>query len=87
LRLSPRLVTLLSRGSLLAAGKPYFLGVVVEVNPVSAEMVEQMRRWTVGPTGSTASARATRLPGLREPSSANRDERSDVTFRTQDVTP
>lgn len=41
------------RRGLLTAGKPYFLGVVVDVNPVSPQMLEQMRRWMSRPTGST----------------------------------
>jgi hypothetical protein len=37
----------------LLNGKGVFLGVVVEVNPISAAMIEQMRRWIARPTGST----------------------------------
>ncbi len=37
------------RRGLLEPGKAYFLGVVVDVNPVSPEMVEQMRRWMSRP--------------------------------------
>lgn len=39
--------------SLVASGKPHFLGVIVEVNPVNAKMVEQMRKWVTRPAGST----------------------------------
>jgi hypothetical protein len=39
--------------SLLTAGKPHFLGVIVEVNPVSPQMLEQMRKWVSRPAGST----------------------------------
>lgn len=38
---------------LLTTGKPYFLGVIVEVDPVSSEQIEQMRRWVSRPAGST----------------------------------
>jgi hypothetical protein len=40
------------RRGLLTAGKPYFLGVEVDVNPVSKEMLEQMQRWIARPTGN-----------------------------------
>ena len=39
---------------LLAAGKPHFLGVIVEVNPVSPQTLEQMRHWVSRPNGSTS---------------------------------
>lgn len=39
--------------ALLKAATPYFLGVIVDVNPVSPQMLEQMRRWVSRPTGST----------------------------------
>jgi hypothetical protein len=39
--------------ALLAPGKVHFLGVIVEVNPVSPQMLEQMRRWVSRPAGST----------------------------------
>jgi hypothetical protein len=37
----------------LRAGAPHFLAVIVDVNPVSEEMLEQMKRWVSRPTGST----------------------------------
>jgi hypothetical protein len=40
--------------ALLEANKPYYLGVIVEVNPVSPQMVEQMRRWVSKPAGATS---------------------------------
>ena len=39
--------------ALLPPGKVHFLGVIVEVNPVSPQMLEQMRRWVSRPAGST----------------------------------
>jgi hypothetical protein len=40
------------RGTQLTSGKSYFLGVVVDVNPVSQEMLEQMQKWVARPTGN-----------------------------------
>lgn len=37
----------------LKAGRDYYLGVIVDVNPVSPQMLEQMRRWISRPTGAT----------------------------------
>ncbi|MEZ4263937.1 MAG: hypothetical protein R3B36_32890 [Polyangiaceae bacterium] len=39
--------------SLVLPKKPYFLGVIVEVNPVSPKTLEQMRKWVSRPAGST----------------------------------
>ncbi len=39
--------------SILVAGKRHFLGVIVEVNPISPQTLEQMRRWVSRPSGST----------------------------------
>lgn len=39
--------------ALLRPASPHFLGVIVDVNPVSPAMLEQMRRWVSRPTGST----------------------------------
>jgi hypothetical protein len=41
------------RRGLLEGGAPYFLGVVVDVDPVSQEILEQIRRWMSRPTGNT----------------------------------
>ena len=40
--------------SLLESGKGYYLGVIVEVNPISPQMLEQMRRWVSKPAGATS---------------------------------
>jgi hypothetical protein len=75
--------------SLLATGQPYFLGVVVDVNPVSPQMVEQMRRWMSRPTGSTSIGPSDALFGsfvqlfVRQIATSDRT----LTFRTQGVTP
>jgi hypothetical protein len=39
--------------SLATPGKPHYLAVIVEVNPVNAQMVDQMRKWVTRPAGST----------------------------------
>lgn len=75
--------------SLLAPGKPHFLGVIVEVNPVSPQMLAQMRQWVSRPAGSTGIGPGDALFGsfvglfVRQLGNADRTLR----FRTQTVTP
>jgi hypothetical protein len=75
--------------SLLVQGQPYFLGVVVDVNPVSPEIVDQMRRWMSRPTGSAGIGPSDALFGsfvqlfVRQIATSDRT----LTFRTQSVTP
>jgi hypothetical protein len=75
--------------SLLTTGKPHFLGVIVEVNPVSPQMLEQMRTWVSRPAGSTGIGPTDALFGsfvglfVKQMGSADRTLR----FRTQSVTP
>lgn len=75
--------------SLLSPGKPHFLGVIVEVNPVSPQMLAQMRQWVSRPAGSTGIGPGDALFGLfvglfvRQIGNADRTLR----FRTQSVTP
>lgn len=38
----------------VSPGKRYFVGVLVEVNPLSKEMVERIRRWVARPKGAGA---------------------------------
>jgi hypothetical protein len=77
------------RRGTLTAGEPYFLGVVVDVNPVSPEMVEQIRRWIARPTGSTGIGPSDALFGgfvqlfVRQIATSDKT----LTFRTQDVVP
>jgi hypothetical protein len=77
------------RRGLLDAGQPYFLGVVVDVNPVSPEIVDQMRRWMSKPAGSTGIGPSDALFGsfaqlfVRQIATSDRT----LTFRTQAVTP
>jgi hypothetical protein len=75
--------------NLLTGGEPYFLGVVVDVNPVSQEMIDQMRRWLTKPTGSTVIGPSDALFGNFAQLFARQVATSDktLTFRTQDVTP
>jgi hypothetical protein len=40
--------------ALLRDGERYFVAALVEVNPVSAEMLERIRRWVTRPNGSAA---------------------------------
>jgi hypothetical protein len=75
--------------SLLTVGKPHFLGVIVEVNPVSPQMLAQMRQWVSRPAGSTGIGPGDALFGsfvglfVRQIGTADRTLR----FRTQTVTP
>ncbi len=75
--------------SLLTAGKPYFLGVIVEVDPVSPDQIEQMRRWVSRPAGSTGIGPGDALFGsfvglfVRQMGTALKTLR----FRTQAITP
>jgi hypothetical protein len=75
--------------ALLTAGRPHFLGVIVELNPISPQMLEQMRRWVSRPTGSTGIGPGDALFGsfvglfVRQIGTSDRTLR----FRTQDLTP
>lgn len=75
--------------SLLTAGKPHFLGVIVEVDPVSPDQIEQMRRWVSRPAGSTGIGPGDALFGsfvglfVRQMGTAFKTLR----FRTQAITP
>jgi hypothetical protein len=73
--------------SKLTAEQPYFLGVIVDVNPVSPEMVEQMRRWMSRPAGSTSIGPTDALFGTFVQIFARQIATSDrtLTFRTQNV--
>ena len=75
--------------SQLSAGKPHLLAVIVEVNPVNAQMVEQMKRWVTRPAGSTGIGPGDALFGsfvglfVKDIGKADRTK----SFRTQSVTP
>ena len=76
--------------SQLRAGPPgVFLAVIVDVNPVSEEMLEQMKRWVSRPTGATNIGPSDALFGsfvglfVRQIGTADKTLR----FRTQSMTP
>jgi hypothetical protein len=75
--------------AILAPGKPHFLGVIVEVNPVSPQMVAQLRQWVSRPAGSTGIGPGDALFGsfvglfVRQIGTADRTLR----FRTQPISP
>ncbi|MEO8874585.1 MAG: hypothetical protein ABI461_03280 [Polyangiaceae bacterium] len=75
--------------ALLKSGVPHFLAVIVDVNPVSAEMLKQMRSWVSRPTGSTGIGPSDALfgsfVGLFVRSIGTSD--NTVPFRTQSFTP
>jgi hypothetical protein len=77
------------RRSFLEPRQPFFLGVVVDVNPVSQEIVDQLHRWMSRPTGSTGIGPSDALFGsfaqlfVRQIATSDRT----LTFRTQDVVP
>ena len=48
-----RKLPLVDRGA-LAAGVRYFVATLVEVNPVSQEMLDRIKRWVTRPSGSNA---------------------------------
>jgi hypothetical protein len=74
---------------ILTAGRPHFLAVIAEVNPISPETLEQMRRWVSRPTGSTGIGAGDALFGsfvglfLRQIGTSDRT----LKFRTQTFTP
>lgn len=73
----------------LARGRAHFVGVIAEVNPMSPEMLEQMRRWVSRPAGSTGLAPGDALFGsfvglfVRQVGAADRTLR----FRSQAILP
>ncbi|MBX3226852.1 MAG: hypothetical protein KIT84_38460 [Labilithrix sp.] len=75
--------------TLLTVNKPHFLGVIVEVNPISPQMLAQMRQWVSRPAGSTGIGPGDALFGsfvglfVRQIGTADKTLR----FRTQSVTP
>jgi hypothetical protein len=73
----------------LTPQQAYFLGVVVDVNPVSPEMIEQMRRWMSRPTGSTGIGPSDALFGSFVQLFVRQIATSDktLTFRTQSIVP
>lgn len=73
----------------LTSGTPYYLGVIVDVNPISPEMLNQMRQWVSRPTGSTNIGPSDALFGSFVGLFVRNIGTSDRTlkFRTQAVVP
>ena len=75
--------------NVLKPGARYFLGVIVDVNPVSQDMMNQMRQWITRPNGSSGIGPTNALFGgfvsLFAPNIPSSDK--TITFRTQDFTP
>jgi hypothetical protein len=75
--------------AVLKAGKPHFLGVIAEVNPISDATLQQIRQWVSRPTGSTGLSTGDALFGsfvglfVRQIGRADRT----VVFRTQTFVP
>jgi len=75
--------------SQLTTGAPCYLGVIVDVNPISPEMLTQMRQWVSRPTGSTNIGPSDALFGSFVGLFVRNIGTSDRTlkFRTQTVVP
>ncbi|WP_437756607.1 hypothetical protein [Sorangium sp. So ce1389] len=75
--------------SLVRDGSRYFVAVLVEVNPMSAEMLDRIKRWVTRPPGSTAIGPGDSLfgsfVGLFVTRIGNADRR--LAFRTQPFFP
>jgi hypothetical protein len=74
--------------SLLKSGERYFLAGIAEVNPISPQMLEQMRKWMARPAGSTGIGPSDALFGsfaglfLRQIGTSDKT----IQFRTQSIT-
>jgi hypothetical protein len=75
--------------SLMRAGASHFLAVIVDVNPVSEEMLAQLQKWVERPMGSTALAPGNALFGAFVGLFVRNIGTSDRTiqFRTQAFVP
>jgi hypothetical protein len=75
--------------NLLTGSKPFFLATIVEVNPVSAQMLAELRQWIARPAGSTGIGPGDALfgafVGLFVKQLGNADK--TLKFRTQSVVP
>lgn len=77
----------IAQRTLLTKGESYYVGVVSEVNPMSAENLEAMRRWVTRPPGATRLSSSDALFGsfvglfVRPSTAAERDLR----YRSQAV--
>ncbi|MBK8252705.1 MAG: hypothetical protein IPK82_08560 [Polyangiaceae bacterium] len=70
-------------------GTKYYVAVIVEVNPISADMLDRIKRWVTRPTGSTSLSSSDSLfgsfVGLFVTRVATADKR--IQFRTQSFLP
>lgn len=75
--------------SLLRDGTRYFVAALVEVNPVSAEMLDRIKRWVTRPPGSTAIGPGDSLFGSFVGLFVTRIDSADrkLAFRTQTFLP
>lgn len=73
--------------SIVKSGKRYSLAVIVEINPVSAQMLAQMRQWVQRPAGSTGISPGDALFGSFVGLFVRQIGTSDKTlqFRTQSI--
>jgi hypothetical protein len=73
--------------SILSPPGDYYVAVIVEVNPVSPEMVERIKRWVSRPTGPSTAAPGDALFGSFVGLFVARIGTADrqVTFRTQSI--
>ncbi len=75
--------------SQLKAGEAYFVAAIVDVNPISPQLLEQMRKWMSRPRGSAGAGSGDAIFGsftevfLRQIGTTDRT----VKFRTQDIVP
>lgn len=83
-----RKLPLVDRG-LLRDGARYFVAALVEVNPVSAEMLDRIKRWVTRPAGATAIGPGDSLFGSFVGLFVTRVESADrrLAFRTQAFAP
>jgi hypothetical protein len=83
-----RKVALVDRGA-LRDGSRYFVAGLVEVNPVSAEMLDRIKRWVTRPAGTTAIGPGDSLFGSFVGLFVTRIESADrrLVFRTQAFLP
>jgi hypothetical protein len=83
-----RKLPLIERG-LLRDGVRYFVAALVEVNPVSAEVLDRIKRWVTKPAGSTAIGPGDSLFGSFVGLFVTRIESADrrLSFRTQAFLP
>lgn len=84
-----RRVQIADRTLVPPGGKPLFVGGIVEVNPVNAQMVTEMRKWVTRPAGSTGIGPGDALFGSFVGLFVKNIGKADRTllFRTQSMAP